>query len=94
MEDDYPRMRDTKDKIEPHYYELLRRSVYPNLYYGSFNLTKTRTLAHEIAWKWTERTGKFIGCQFWSIRAKDFFNEELKRCYGNTVPFDKAWNLA
>jgi hypothetical protein len=47
-----------------------------------------------MVWKWTEATGKFVGCQFWSINAKKLFDEELRRRFGNTATFDKAWNLA
>jgi hypothetical protein len=43
-EEGYPRMRDTKETIDPRDYERLRSSILPNLYYGSFNLTKSRTL--------------------------------------------------
>jgi hypothetical protein len=93
-DDDYPRMEDTLQTVSPRHFKDLRGSICPNLYYGSFNLTKTRTLSHEIVWKWTEASGKFVGCQFWSINAKKLFDEELRRRFGNTPTFDRAWNLA
>jgi hypothetical protein len=93
-DDDYPSMEDTLQKVDPHYFKELRDSICPNLYYGSFNLTKTRTLSHEIVWKWTEATGKFVGCQFWSISAKHLFDEALRGLCENRATFDRAWNLA
>jgi len=93
-EEGYPRMRDTIQTIDPGRLGELRDSISPYLYYGSFNLTKTRTLSHELAWKWTEATGKFIGCQFWSVKAGAFFVGEMKKRYRKTGRFNQAWNLA
>jgi hypothetical protein len=93
IEGSYPRISDTKKTIDPNRYQQLREVIYPNLYYGSFNLTKTRTLGHEIIWKWTEATGKIVGCQFWSIEAKNFFDAELRKRCGDRPSFNEAWSL-
>ncbi len=42
----------------------------------------------------TEATGKFVGCQFWSNEAKNFFNGVLTKRYGDKPTFNDAWNLA
>ena len=94
IEDGHPRISDTRNTIGDDRYQRLRDRICPNLYYGSFNLTKTRTLGHEIIWKWTEATGKFVGCQFWSMEAKNFFNRELTKRRGDRPTFSDAWNLA
>jgi hypothetical protein len=46
------------------------------LHYGSFNPGK-RTITNELIWKWTEATGKYVGCQFWSLKAKELFDLEV-----------------
>jgi hypothetical protein len=89
----YPHVEDTKESMDPRMYKRLNESIRPNLYDKSFSLNN-RTLGYEVVWKWTEATGKFIGCQFWSVQAKDFFTEELKSKYGTKPTFDKAWRCA
>jgi hypothetical protein len=42
----------------------------------------SRTLSNELIWKWTEATGKYVGCQFWSIEAKSLFDAEVEVCGG------------
>ena len=46
------------------------------LHYGRLN---KRALANELIWKWTEATGKYLGCQFWSLRAKELFDLEVAK---------------
>ena len=36
-----------------------------------------RYLANELIWKWTEATGKYLGCQFWSLKAKELLDREV-----------------
>jgi hypothetical protein len=41
-----------------------------------------RTLANELIWKWTEATGKYTGCQFWSARTMSLFDREVQSAGG------------
>jgi hypothetical protein len=61
------------------------------LYCQTFAPAKKRTIADELAWKWSETTGKFIGCPFWSLDAKDLFDRELTK---STTTLQDAWTLA
>jgi hypothetical protein len=74
--------RVTADHLDPDVYRALREKYRPLLHAccgrGSFNLPKPRTLADELIWKWTEATGKYVGCQFWSVSAKALFDFEVK----------------
>ncbi len=50
------------------------------------------TIADILAWKWSEATGKLIGCPFWSVAAKDLFDREKSK---RPVPWlEDAWRLA
>jgi hypothetical protein len=64
--------------------ELVRMSerYRPLLYYGTFSLPPKRPVANELIWKWTEATGKYVGCQFWSLKAKELFDHEVVNCGG------------
>ena len=53
-----------------------RRQFTDNLYYDSLRL---RPISDELIWKWSEATGKYIGCPYWSARAKALFDYELAR---------------
>lgn len=67
----------TPADVAPDIYQALKRKYGSLLHFGSFNLTKSRTLADELVWKWTEATGKYVGCQFWSRNAKALFDAEV-----------------
>ncbi len=54
----------------------LKEKFDPLLHFGTFNLPKKRDLAQELIWKATEATGKYTGCQFWSVRAKALFDQK------------------
>ncbi len=46
------------------------------LNYGGFS--DRRSILRELVWKWTEATGKYTGCQFWSLKAKELFDAEVE----------------
>lgn len=50
------------------------REKYRDLHHGVFSLPGKRAVANELIWKWTEATGKYVGCQFWSLEAKELFD--------------------
>jgi hypothetical protein len=83
-------MADSLQMIDPAHYHRLRTIISPHLYYKSFNLREKQILANELIWKWTEATGKYIGCQFWSVEAQDLFNAELRNRHGKITTFDRA----
>jgi len=62
------------------------------LYCKSFAPAARRTIADELAWKWSETTGKFIGCPFWSVGAKNLFDREVTKYH--TRSLQDAWTLA
>jgi hypothetical protein len=65
----------------------------PLLYYRSFSLGGL-TLLDGLSWKWTEATGKYIGCQFWSNGAKALVDDERNR-YGKELYLkEDAWKIA
>jgi hypothetical protein len=52
----------------------------PKLIYGRYPLKGGRdikTSVDELLWKYSELTGKYCGCQFWSNRAKIAFESKL-----------------
>ena len=55
------------------------------LHYGAFALPGERAIANELIWKWTEATGKYVGCQFWSLKAKEVFDLEAAKCDRTTM---------
>lgn len=68
--------------IDPNFYKALKDKYTPLLHYGSFHLPERRHLANELIWKWTEATGKYVGCQFWSENAKALFDSEVQSTNG------------
>lgn len=62
-------------------YAEMREKYRRILQYGGFSPGK-RPLANELIWKWTEATGKYVGCQFWSTGAKSVFDQEVVRSVG------------
>jgi hypothetical protein len=68
--------------LDPNVYKALKRKYDSLLHFGSFNLTKSRSVAYELIWKWTEATGKYVGCQFWSRSAKRLFDAEVSLAGG------------
>jgi hypothetical protein len=66
-----------RKKIASLAYRILRqddRFAEIELYFGKANGTKgLREYMHELAWKRSELTGKFIGCPFWSVGAYHLF---------------------
>jgi hypothetical protein len=72
----------TVAELEPEVYKQLREKFPPLLHFGSFGLPVGRYLANELIWKWTEATGKYTGCQFWSASAKVLFDQEVQSSGG------------
>jgi hypothetical protein len=68
--------------LEPEVYKQLREKYPPLLHFGYFGLPVGRCLANELIWKWTEATGKYTGCQFWSVRARVLFDKEVRASGG------------
>jgi hypothetical protein len=72
------------------------------LYYGKWKFCNVQCLnvekcLDELIWKRSELTGKYIGCPFWSVEAKAFFDNELNRLsssYRDLVSLRAACNLA
>jgi hypothetical protein len=58
----------------PDEWSQMREKYRRLLHYGRLN---RRALANELIWKWTEATGKYLGCQFWSTKAKELFDLEV-----------------
>jgi hypothetical protein len=63
------------------------------LNYGVFSLSPKRKVANELIWKWTEATGKYVGCQFWSLKAKELFDREVEKRGGWKVAGDLETEL-
>jgi hypothetical protein len=70
------------DSLSPDDYARMKRTYKPLLHYGSFGLPAKRPVANELIWKWTEASGKYVGCQFWSMKAKKLFDLEVAACGG------------
>ena len=68
------------------------------LYCKSYNLRGSkdvRATLDELAWKRSELTGKFVGCQFWSAKAKSLLDQRLAECMKGRAPtLDDAWQVA
>jgi hypothetical protein len=78
MYDTFPDIRKvSRAALGPDVYITLKEKYDPLLHFGNFNLTTSRTLAYELIWKWTEATGKYVGCPFWSENAKALFDTEV-----------------
>jgi hypothetical protein len=71
--------RVNSNDVDDNFYNSLKEKYDSLLYYGSFNLriSSKRHLANELIWKWTEATGKYTGCQFWSKKAKALFDSQV-----------------
>jgi hypothetical protein len=74
--------RVTVAELDPDVYKALKEKYRQLLHFGNFGLPKPRTLANELIWKWTEATGKYVGCQFWSANAKKLFDREVESVGG------------
>jgi hypothetical protein len=72
----------TAADLDPKAYDEMREEYCRILHYGVFSLPRKRAVANELIWKWTEATGKYVGCQFWSIGAKSVFDEEVQSAGG------------
>jgi hypothetical protein len=72
----------TAADLEPEVYKQLTDKYPPLLHFGYFGLPAPRCLANELIWKWTEATGKYTGCQFWSVRARVLFDQEVRSSGG------------
>jgi hypothetical protein len=66
------------------------------LYYGKYTqYLRIEKCLDELIWKRSELTGKYIGCPYWSIKARAFFDSELKISYPDRpVSLEEASNLA
>lgn len=85
---EFPYINDPTEKLGIKYANDFRAI----LYYGSFSPHKKRTIADELTWKWSETTGKFIGCPFWSLDAKSMFDREMDKL--SNPYLQDAWKLA
>ena len=91
-----PLLDDSRIDMGEEAYELLKNK-YDNkcdslLYHGYFSLGRL-TLLDGLSWKWTEATGKYIGCQFWSKRAKALLDDAIdSRRMDLSLP--DAWDIA
>ena len=83
----------TAADLDPNFYAGMREKYGRILYYGVFSLPGKRTLANELIWKWTEATGKYVGCQFWSIDAKAVFDREVESVGGWPLTISLARRL-
>jgi hypothetical protein len=72
----------TAADLDPEAYGAMRDKYRRILHYGVFSLPGKRAVANELIWKWTEATGKYVGCQFWSIGAKSVFDQEVQSAKG------------
>lgn len=68
------------------------------LYYGSYGgrrWTKDLTSSlRALVWKYSELTGKYCGCQYWSVKAKELFEGEMsKLMLGDDATLHDAWEL-
>jgi hypothetical protein len=72
----------TAAELDPLAFRQLRERYRLLLHFGVFSLPGKRALANELIWKWTEATGKYTGCQFWSVRAKSLFDREVQSAGG------------
>jgi hypothetical protein len=53
-----------------------------------------RTSLDALLWKYTELTGKYCGCQYWSAKAKSLFDQELREKYCDSPSMKDACLLA
>jgi hypothetical protein len=82
----------TATDLNPDDYVQMRER-YRGLHFGVFSLPGKRHVANELIWKWTEATGKYVGCQFWSLKAKELFDLEVKDSGGWPVTAKLAKSL-
>ena len=67
------------------------------LYFGYYNLRSQDVNAslRELIWKHSELTGKYCGCQYWSVGAKSVFENMLPQKLTERRPsLDDAWTVA
>lgn len=88
--DAHPRLNDGRRHLSPALYERLTSAYNPLLYHGALGLTND--LSDCLIWKWTEATGKYIGCPFWSQRAKALF-DAASAGYVSSLNLRKAVNV-
>jgi hypothetical protein len=93
----FPYINDVTTKLDNKY----RKDFTTVLYYGSFTPrydkrkspgSWTGTIADILAWNWSETSGKFIGCTFWSLAAKEMFDREISK--KRSPSLEDAWRLA
>lgn len=70
----------------------------PRLHYGTYPPRAGKNIKaslYALIWKYSELTGKYCGCQYWSRNAKSVFEQELrKRVKGKSPSLDDAWDVA
>jgi hypothetical protein len=68
------------------------------LYYGYYNSrdgVSPQSSLRALIWKHSELTGKYCGCQYWSVGAKSAFEETLReRMNGKGPNLEDAWSVA
>ena len=90
----YPVISDTLLTVVQDYYKILKTLLDEKLYCRTFNLKENWSISDQLTWKWSEATGKYVGCPFWSVRAEEIFKAELERRFdSDSTSLDDAWNL-
>jgi len=67
-----------RSRIQSYLLEFIRTGIAPpkpELSSGRFRLDRRREPLGQCSWKWSEVTGKYIGCPFWSVEATRNFGE-------------------
>jgi len=61
----------------------------PQRYRGSYPMKYERsaeTSVDALLWKCSELTGKYCGCQYWSVKAKELFDVTIDKRVGGRLP--------
>jgi hypothetical protein len=76
--------------LSAEFFAEMREKYRRILHFGTFSLPGKRPLANELIWKWTEATGKYVGCQFWSVGARSIFDQEVQSAGGWPITVKQA----
>ena len=61
----------------------------PKLLYGGYPARAEKSVKASLdalLWKYSELTGKYCGCQYWSVKAKSLFDRKLGESMSGTLP--------
>jgi hypothetical protein len=89
----HPCLDDRMEDMGKEVYGELKETYKPLLYFGYFSLSSGRTHLDCLNWKWTEATGKYIGCPYWSQGAAALFDEARKN-NRKDLSLSDAWTIA